>query len=520
MSYNENPAYLPLTGGTMTGTLTLNGAPSGTNDAANKGYVDTISAGFEFKSACVCASTATLTVTYANGAAGVGATLTNAGAQAAFSVDGISPTVGQRVLISQQSTTSQNGIYTVTVVGTGATNWVLTRSTDYNTPSQIQAGDLIPIETGTLYANTLWLQTATVAAIGVGNAITFTQFSSAPITTTQYDVLVGGSSNTIGGVGPGSAGQALLSGGASANPAYSTPTYPSASGSAGQILRSDATNNVYSTATYPNTVTAGDIIVATASQTIGSLAVSPIPGATAMSTGASVAYLDGSNYMYEFDDFLNMNTAGKLGWNLGQSGTSAGTSINTTNAGPAAGHPGVVQLGTGSTGTGTASFSGATSNTAGGYFIGGGAASFTFTVMLPTLSAAADIYTVWIGMCKSAFGAQPADGIYFSYTNGTNSGNWVGNCSAASSTTSANGAVPPVAGTYQRLRIDTNAAGTSIAFYINDVQIANSPLAANITTLGLVPWLCILKQNGSTGTTPMSLRMDRFSMYQNFTTPR
>lgn len=62
----------------------------------------------------------------------------------------------------------------------------------------------------------------------------------------QYEVLVGGATNTVGSVGPGTAGQVLQSGGASANPAYSTATYPSTAGTSGNVLTSDGTNWVSS----------------------------------------------------------------------------------------------------------------------------------------------------------------------------------------------------------------------------------------------------------------------------------
>src|SRR5574338_20251 len=59
---------------------------------------------------------------------------------------------------------------------------------------------------------------------------------------TQYTVQVGGASGTLANVGPGSSGQVLQSGGASANPAYSTATYPSTAGTSGNVLTSDGTN--------------------------------------------------------------------------------------------------------------------------------------------------------------------------------------------------------------------------------------------------------------------------------------
>lgn len=61
-------------------------------------------------------------------------------------------------------------------------------------------------------------------------------------TITQYTVQVGGTSNLLASVGPGSSGQVLQSAGNASNPAYSTATYPSTAGTSGNILTSDGTN--------------------------------------------------------------------------------------------------------------------------------------------------------------------------------------------------------------------------------------------------------------------------------------
>lgn len=137
--------------------------------------LDDGNAGFNFENSCVAATTANLTATYSNGASGVGATLTNSGALAAFSVDGQTPSVGARILIKDQSTQTQNGIYVVTVAGSGSVAWVLTRADDYDTPSQINSGDIVPVSSGTQNAGSLWRQTATVVTVGSSN-ITFAGF--------------------------------------------------------------------------------------------------------------------------------------------------------------------------------------------------------------------------------------------------------------------------------------------------------------------------------------------------------
>lgn len=94
-----------------------------------------------------------------------------------------------------------------------------------------------------------------------------------PATYTLDGVLYGNGTSSIGATAAGSSGQLLQSaGGAGSPPAWTTATFPTTAGTAGKILRSDGTNFVDSTATYPNTVTAGDLLLATASNVIGSLA--------------------------------------------------------------------------------------------------------------------------------------------------------------------------------------------------------------------------------------------------------
>jgi hypothetical protein len=129
--------------------------------------------------AALAASTASLTGTYANGASGIGATFTVT-ATGAFTLDGVSiSTIGQRVLLKNQSSAFQNGIYTATVVGTTGISPVFTRALDYDQPSDMNTTGAIPVQSGTVNAETSWLQTSTVNTVGT-DAVTFTQFSVAP----------------------------------------------------------------------------------------------------------------------------------------------------------------------------------------------------------------------------------------------------------------------------------------------------------------------------------------------------
>jgi hypothetical protein len=241
--------------------------PVAAQDAATKNYVDVQIANFATVFVARLASTTALTVTYANGSSGVGATLTNAGAMVALTLDGVAAVVGNLVLIKDQASTLQNGYYTVTNIGSGATNWVLTRSTAYDQPSEITPGDIFVITSGTVNANTSWIETATVTAVGV-DAITFAQYSVAipiPVTaggtgrttsTTAYGLIAAGTTATgaLQTLATGSAGQVLQSGGAAALPTYSTATYPATAGTSGNVITSDGTNFVSSAPATFNTI--------------------------------------------------------------------------------------------------------------------------------------------------------------------------------------------------------------------------------------------------------------------------
>jgi hypothetical protein len=101
-----------------------------------------------------------LTETYNNGSSGVGATLTNDGEQAAFELDGMTTSVGDRILVKNQPGMmgggNQNGIYTVTTVGDGSTNWVLTRATDADTPAKFSHGAHCFVDGGGVNEGTAW----------------------------------------------------------------------------------------------------------------------------------------------------------------------------------------------------------------------------------------------------------------------------------------------------------------------------------------------------------------------------
>jgi len=108
--------------------------------------------------ACDLATTAALPAcTYANGSAGVGATLT-ATANGALAVDGLMVVGGDRVLVKDQASLQHNGAYVVTATGSGAAPFVLTRAADYDQAStEIIQGSAFPITAGDTLDSTAWV---------------------------------------------------------------------------------------------------------------------------------------------------------------------------------------------------------------------------------------------------------------------------------------------------------------------------------------------------------------------------
>ncbi len=168
----------PIASPTFTGTVTLPGVPNSSLEAATKQYVDDVAQGLHIHPSVVAATTANLTATYSNGTDGVGATLTNSGTLVEFSTDGVSPAQNNRVLVKNQTTQLQNGIYTLTTVGSDSVAWVLTRATDMDQNVEIDGGDFVFVTGGSTLDNTGWVQTETVTTVGT-DLLIFTQFSGA-----------------------------------------------------------------------------------------------------------------------------------------------------------------------------------------------------------------------------------------------------------------------------------------------------------------------------------------------------
>jgi hypothetical protein len=161
-----DPSEFALTSvGAPTGNLSLAtykitslGTPTDATDAATKAYVDSVTEGLHIHESVVAATTANVNLANA---------LENGD-----TLDGITLATGNRILVKNQTTQSENGIYVVQASGQP------TRAADFDTASEVDSGDFVFVYSGTANASTGWVQTNKPATIGT-DAIVFTQFSGA-----------------------------------------------------------------------------------------------------------------------------------------------------------------------------------------------------------------------------------------------------------------------------------------------------------------------------------------------------
>jgi hypothetical protein len=118
------------------------------------------------------------------------------------SVDGVNLSLNDRVLVTGQSTASQNGVYYVATVGSGS-NGTWSRSLDTNNTGEILTGTIIMVTEGTIYADTQWkLITDGVIDVGVTDQVWTQNYSANSISSGNSNVVVNSNANvTISSAG-------------------------------------------------------------------------------------------------------------------------------------------------------------------------------------------------------------------------------------------------------------------------------------------------------------------------------
>lgn len=225
-----------------------------------------------------------------------------------------------------------------------------------------------------------------------------------------------------------------------------------------------------------------------------------------------IALASPSQVISDFDDLLSSNNTqlGKFNW-----GSIGGAGVTLTNG--TATNPGILKLSQAGTGVGGTSTL-ITGNSAGSFVLGGGSLNINFVFDLVALSDGVNTYTLYLGLMDGtslSSGVVPVSGCFFKYTNSVNAGNWQIVTEAASVATTANTTTAAATG-FHNYGIQINAAATSIAFTINGVTVANSPLTTNIPTAQLMPAILF---NVSAGVVT-AMDFDLFYYTQNLTTPR
>ena len=162
-----------------TGTVTVpsgykNRAGFGTNSLATKEYVDAVKQALDIKESVLVATTSNISGTYNNGSGTI-----TAGSNGAFSVDGQTPSQGARVLVKDQSAAAENGIYTLTTVGSGGAPFILTRADDADESANLTGGTFVFVETGTANGENGFVFTHDGAPTLGTTALNVSQFSGA-----------------------------------------------------------------------------------------------------------------------------------------------------------------------------------------------------------------------------------------------------------------------------------------------------------------------------------------------------
>ena len=310
------------------------GAPTASTDAATKQYVDDVAQGLAVQAPAIVASTGTYaamstgTVTYNNGTAGVGATLTTTVALTA--IDGVTLTVGDRIVIKDEAggDLPNNGIYTYT------SSTVLTRATDFDTPTEMAGGDFVFVQQGTLYNDTGWVMTDPVTTVGTSD-VTFVQFSGAgsftagaglTLTGTEFSVNTDNLTTDISG------GNVVVKTSAQ----FTTPNIGAATGTSltatGNVAGGNLTTGGVVSATgnvIGGNVTTGGLVSAVGNVTGGNITTAGVVAATGNVSGGNLTTagnIDTSAGIFNGDGYGISNIAAGNIVGLNLSGISNGTS--------------------------------------------------------------------------------------------------------------------------------------------------------------------------------------------------
>lgn len=354
--------------------------PESDSDAATKFYVDgLVSTGLYYHEPVQLTSTtafASYNITYNNGTAGVSATITQAVPYSSLTIDSTGAAVGNRILIKDATNSAYNGVYVVNNTGSGATPFVMTRSTDTDsygaTAGHLSQNDYFFTQGGTTNKGIAYVCNTQGTIVFGTTAITFVEFSTSQVYTAGTGINITNTTialQTPVTVGNGGTGASTLTGYVKGNgtaaftASASVPvgdlsgTVAISQGGTGQTTRQDAMDAL------AGAVTSGFYLRGNGTDVVMSaIQVSDVPTLNQNTTGQAGSVANALT-------FSDAGTGAASGSTY--NGSAARTlSYNSVGAAPSDGSTTITKLGTVTTGTWNA-------NAIGVLYGGTGQTSFT-----------------------------------------------------------------------------------------------------------------------------------------------
>ena len=316
---------LALAGGTMSGAIAMGtnkitglGTPTDSTDAATKGYVDNAVVGIDWKASVRAATTSDITLS---------SDLENGDV-----VDGVTLATGDRVLVKNQSTGSQNGIYVVKVSGAPD------RSTDADSGTEVTANFAVFVEEGTVNADSGFTLTNN-GAITIGTtALVFTQFTGlGQVTAGDGLTKTGNTLNVAAGTGISITGDAVTNEGV-----------VSITGTADQVVASASTGAVTlslpqsigstSTPTFSSvsvgSVTLTDALLSTATSSVATTSATVVDSwsATTYSSAKYLVQMKKGTEVQTLEVLINVDGSNNVAITEYADVINAAASLGTTDA--------------------------------------------------------------------------------------------------------------------------------------------------------------------------------------------